>query len=202
MIQHSLLSDFVLTFIPLFVAIAAVRNLPFVISLSEERTPAEKDRLILYALITAAIIGLFFLFLGRFLLNLMGISVGSFAIGGGIILLILSINYLVSNEAHEHEKEEKLAIVPIGTPLTVGPATITTLLLLGIEFPLYWVLISFVLNIGIVWIIFKWSEKIMRVLGRSGVLGLSKVFSLVLAAIAVNIILQGLNMIGVLHLIT
>jgi multiple antibiotic resistance protein len=200
MVAQTWLDSFLLTFVPLFIVIGAMRNLPFVISLNEERTASERDKLIRYALITAVIIGLFFLFVGKFVLQLMGISVGSFAIGGGIILLVLSVNYLLSNEVHIHEKEESLAAVPVGTPLTVGPATITTLLLLGTQFPIYWVLISFALNVAIVWIIFRESNRIIRILGKGGVMGVSKVFSLLLAAVAVNMVIRGLSMINVLHL--
>jgi multiple antibiotic resistance protein len=197
---RSWLDSFVLTFVPLFIVIGAMRNLPFVIVLNQERTASERAKLIRYALITAVIIGLFFLFVGEFVLQLMGISVGSFAIGGGVILLVLSVNYLLSGDVHVHEKEESLAAVPIGTPLIMGPATITTLLLLGTQFPIYWVLISFALNIALVWIIFRGSDGIVRILGKGGIMGVSKVFSLLLAAIAVNMIIRGLTMINVLHL--
>jgi multiple antibiotic resistance protein len=152
------------------------------------------------AVITAAILGFFFLFLGRFVLDLMGISVGSFAIGGGIILLVLSVNYMVGGRAMDVIKEEMVAVVPIGTPLTMGPAAITTLLLLATQFPLYWVVISFTLNIFIVWLIFMLSNYIMRFLGRGGIRAISKISSLFLAAIAVNMVIRGLSMLGVLNI--
>ena len=93
----------------------------------------------------------------------MGISVGSFAIAGGLILLVLSIKYMTTGRMVELIKEEMVAVVPIGTPLTVGPATITTLLLLLLitQFPLYMVSISFILNLLITWIIFLLSNQIV-----------------------------------------
>ena len=155
-----------MTFIPLFVVIDAVGNLPFVITLSEGLTRKERSRLIQIATATAAIVGLFFLFLGQFLLRLMGISVGAFAIAGGIVLLVLSIQYMSTGRMVEVIKEEMVAVVPIGTPLTVGPATITTLLLLATQFPIYYVLISFVLNIGIVYITFILTDQISTYPGK------------------------------------
>jgi multiple antibiotic resistance protein len=199
MVAHSFLDYFTLTFVPLFVVIDAIGNLPFIISLSEEMTPPERSRMIRNATLTAAVVGLFFLFLGQAVLNLMGISVGSFAIGGGIILLILSINYIISDKTRDIIKEEMVAIVPIGTPLTVGPATITTLLLLGTQFPIYWVLISFSLNICLVYVISMQSNRLIRVLGKGGVKAVSKISSLLLAAIAVNMIIRGLSILGVLN---
>ncbi len=191
-----------MTFIPLFIVIDAIGNLPFVISLSEGMDPAERRKLINVATATAAILGLFFLFVGQGLLNVMGISVGAFAIAGGIILLILSVQYMGTGRMVEMVKEEMVAVVPIGTPLTVGPATVTTLLLLATQFPLYFVLISFILNLGIVYLIFLGSNQIVRVLGKAGIKAFSRVAALLLAAIAVNMIIRGLAMIGVLNIPT
>ncbi len=191
-----------MTFVPLFIVIDAVGNLPFVISLSDEMSARERTVMIRSAVITASIVGFFFLFLGQLFLNLMGISVGSFAIGGGIILLVLSVNYMVGGKSIDIIKEEMVAIVPIGTPLTAGPATIATLLLLATQFPIVYVVISFSLNILIVWVIFMSSSYIMRFLGRGGIKAISKISSLLLAAIAVNMVIRGLSMIGVLSLPT
>jgi multiple antibiotic resistance protein len=202
MAAHSIWQSFLLTFVPLFIVIDAVGNLPFVISLSDEMSASERSVMVRNAVITATVVGFFFLFLGQLILNVMGISVGSFAIGGGIILLVLSVNYMIGGRSVDMIKEEMVAIVPIGTPLTVGPATIATLLLLATQFPIYYVVISFALNILIVWIIFMLSTYIMRFLGRGGIRAISKISSLLLAAIAVNMIIKGLSLLGVLHITT
>ena len=198
MVSHSIWQSLVLTFVPLFVVIDAVGNLPFVISLSEEMSRRERSRMIRNAVITATVVGFFFLFLGQLILNAMGISVGSFAVGGGIILLVLSINYMIGGRFVDVIKEEMVAVVPIGTPLTVGPATVTTLLLLATQFPIYYVVISFALNILIVWVIFLASNYILRFLGRGGIRAISKIATLLLAAIAVNMVIRGLSLLGVL----
>jgi multiple antibiotic resistance protein len=190
----------VMTFVPLFIVIDAVGNLPFVISLSEGMERRERHKLINVATATAAIVVLFFLFVGQALLNVMGISVGAFAIAGGIILLILSLQYVSTGRLIETVREEMVAVVPIGTPLTVGPATVTTLLLLATQFPIYFVLISFILNIGIVYLTFILSNQIVRFLGKAGIKAFSRVAALLLAAIAVNMVLRGLELIGVLHI--
>jgi multiple antibiotic resistance protein len=192
--------SFLLTFVPLFIVIDAVGNLPFVISFSETSSAGERRKMIRSATITAAIVGFFFLFLGKFILELMGISVGSFAIGGGVILLVLAVNYMVKGHSIEADKQEMVAVVPIGTPLTVGPATIATLLLLSTQFPLYWVVISFAVNILLVWIIFTAASLFMRFLGKGGIQAVSKVASLLLAAIAVNMVIKGLSLLGILNL--
>jgi multiple antibiotic resistance protein len=193
------LEAFALSFVPLFIVIDALGNLPFVLTLSEEMTKRERRKLIHIAIITAAIVALAFLFLGRFILNVMGISVGSFAIAGGIILLVLSINFLLTGRIVEAIKEEMVAVVPIGTPLLAGPATITTLLLLGNQYKIYIVLLALLLNLLIAWLVFLLGNQIVRLLGRGGLRAISRIFSLLLAAIAVSMVIRGLELLNILH---
>ena len=150
---------------------------------------------------TAALVGLAFLFFGQFILSTMGISVGAFAIGGGLILLVLSTNYITKGRMVENGEEAMVGVVPLGTPLTAGPATITTLLLLQNEFPLYIVLISFALNLLITWGVLLLGNKLIRVLGKGGSRAISQVFSLLLAAIAITMVLRGLDMLGIINLV-
>ena len=124
----------------------------------------------------------------------------SFAIACGIILLVLSIRHMTIGRMVETIKDEMIAVVPIGTPLLAGPATITTLLLLVTQFPLFIVLMSFVLNLLITWIVFMQSNRIINFMGQGGLKAISKVFSLLLAAIAVNMVIQGLDLLGILQI--
>lgn len=190
---------FVLTFVPLFIVIDALGILPVVIAMGQDMSKRERYRMIHVAAITATIVGLVFLFFGQLILRAMGISVGSFAIAGGLILLVLSIKYMTTGRMMEVIKEEMVAVVPIGTPLTVGPATITTLLLLATQFPIYMVLLSFALNMLIAWAIFMVGGRIASFLGRGGLKAVSRVFSLLLAAISVSMIIRGLEMLNILH---
>lgn len=190
-------NDFVMTFVPLFIVIDAFGNLPFLISFSHEMMPGERRRVVHLAVITATAVGLVFLFFGQFILMVLDIHVGEFAIAGGIILLVLSIRYMSTGHMVTVLKEEMVAVVPIGTPLTVGPATITTLLLLATQYPLYMVLISFALNMLITWVIFLLSQKIAAFMGQGGLTAVSRVFSLLLAAIAVKMVIQGLDLSGI-----
>ena len=193
------LKSFILTFVPLFIVIDALGTLVFVISLVEGMSKSECRKVIHISIVTATIVGLAFLFFGQFILNVMGISVGSFAIAGGLILLILSIKYLLTGRLVEVIKEEMIAVVPIGTPLIAGPATITTLLLLVTQFPLYMVIMSFILNIIITWGLFLLGNQIVRFMGRGGLKAISSVFNLLIAAIAVTMIIRGLNLLGIIN---
>ncbi len=194
------LQSFLLTFVPLFIVMDAFGVLPFIIIMSEGATAKERNKMVRVAVITASIVGLVFLFIGRVILNVMGISVGAFAIAGGIILLILSINYMTTGQMTKTSKEEMVAVVPIGTPLLAGPAMITTLLLLESQFPFYIVLISFALNLLLTLVVFSFSNQIVRFMGSGGIEAISRVFTLLLAAIAVDMILQGLEMLELITL--
>jgi multiple antibiotic resistance protein len=197
--MHSWLVSLALTFVPLFIVIDAFGNLPFVMSLSEGMSKHERRRLIHIATVTATVVGLAFLFFGQLILHVMGISVGAFAIAGGIILLVLSIKYILTGKVVEAVREEMIAVVPIGTPLVVGPATITTLLLLVGQFPLYIVLISFVLNLLIAWVLFLLGNQIVGFMGQGGVRAISNVFNLLLAAIAITMVIRGLSLLGIIN---
>jgi multiple antibiotic resistance protein len=105
---------------------------------------------------------------------------------------------MTSGRMMDAVKEEMVAVVPIGTPLLAGPATITTLLLLTSQVPLAVVLEAFVANVLIAWAICLGSYRILKVMGQGGVRAVSRVFSLLLASIAVTMILKGLAMSGII----
>ena len=191
---------FVLTFVPLFIVIDTMGNLPIVLTLSEGMTTQARNKMIHLAMLTATGVGLIFLFFGRFILNVMNISVGSLTIAGGIILFILSIRYLISGRTVEAQREEMVAVVPIGTPLVVGPATITTLLLLNVDYSLGVILLSLAANLFISWVVFLLGNRIADFLGKGGLKAISQVFNLLLAAIAVSMVIHGLELVGIVKL--
>jgi multiple antibiotic resistance protein len=186
--------SFVLTFMPLFIAMDPIGVLPLVLSVSEEMTPTERSRTVNIALITASVLGLVFLGVGKGVLWLLDISVAHFAIAGGIILLALSIKDLVMGRLMETpSKNEMVAVVPIGTPLVVGPAALTTLLLLTDEYHFGFVIGSLILNLLLTWLIFLQANRIVKLLGQGGLKATSKVASLLLAAIGVKMIFKGIE---------
>ncbi|MFH1141832.1 MAG: MarC family protein [Chloroflexota bacterium] len=186
----------VLSFVPLFVAIDAVGTLPAVIKASDGLGRRERLRVVNIVVATATAVGLVFLFLGRGILSLLAISVGHFAVAGGLLLLAFSLRDLVMGKmVDEPSREEMVAIVPIGTPLAVGPATLTTLFLLSDQYSLALVLLAFALNMVAAWAIFLQASVISSFLGRGGLRAVSKVASLLLAAIGVRMIFRGIELV-------
>jgi len=193
------MQDYIVTFVSLFIALDTLGNIPFVISLTEGMNQGERYRVIHIAVITATIVGMVFLFFGQFILKVLNISVGSFAIAGGIVLLILSVRHMITGHMTRIIKEEMVAVVPIGTPLVAGPATITTLLLLSEEYRIYIVLLVFLVNMVICWLLFMLSNQIIRIFGLGGLRAVSRVFSLLLAAIGISMMIHGLDLMNIIN---
>ena len=198
--MSSFFHDFVLTFLPLFIVVDALGNVPIILSLSEGMSRKQRNDIINIGVATATVVGLVFLFFGTWLLNVMGISQGAFTIAGGLILLVFSLRYLTAGRWIDIIREEMIAIVPIGTPLIVGPATITTLLLLVNDYPLYIILISLAANLILSWIAFMTASRISGFLGKGGLKAVSQIFNLLLVAIAVSMIIRGLNLSNIIHI--
>ena len=108
------------------------------------------------------------------------------------------IRYLITGkivETKDLSASEMMGVVPLGTPLVVGPAVLTTLLLFIDQYVIAIVVLSFVLNLAIQWILFRQADRIVRFLGDTGVNAISKIVMLLLAAIAVKMIRQGVLLI-------
>jgi multiple antibiotic resistance protein len=185
-----------LTFVPLFVAMDVVGLLPVMVGLTGDLTRGEIRRMSTMAMITAVVIGGIFVALGKAIFNLMGISVNDFLLGGGAILFLLSAKDLLTGKMVDVDSPSSdpglMGVVPIGIPLIVGPGILTTLLLLVDQYNIWAVVISFLLNLVVAWLGVSNMDRIMKLLGASGTRGLSKVASLLLAAIAVKMIRQGI----------
>jgi len=138
---------------------------------------------------------------GKIVLLLLSIEVADFLIAGGIILLALSIKDLTTGRMIDlSTKEEMVAVVPIGTPLLAGPAMLTTLLLLFDQlsndhstiYSAIILMIAFLINLIVAWGIFSQSNRIASWLGEGGLKAVTKIASLLLAAIAVKMIRVGI----------
>jgi len=190
--MNDLLHRFVLSFIPLFVALDAVGNIPFFLSLTDGIEPGERTRVANVSTLAAAAIALFFMLGGRFVLNLMGICVCDFRIAGGALLLVLSTHMLIAGKTVNVAPEE-VAIFPLATPLMAGPAVLTTTLLLVGTLGFVLTLFSLILNMAITWAVFRNAHRIELLITKQGAKAFSKVMEILLAAIAVMMIRSGVE---------
>lgn len=186
--------ELLLTFVPIFVAMDSLGNLPFFLFLTSEVPSEKRPGLVRSAMLTGFGLGLGFLLIGKAVFSLLGIKVNDFLLAGGLILLALSLKDIITGKIFENPSGEAAAsvgVVPLGTPLMVGPATLTTLLLLTGQYSWISVVVSFVVNLALTWLIFAQSNRIAGFLGKGGLRATSKIASLLLAAIAIKMIRQG-----------
>lgn len=187
-------NDFFLCFLPLFVAIDVLGVLPLFISLTAGLQKHGKRTLVLEASFTALAVSLLFLVAGKSIFTFLGITLSDFRIGGGIILLVLSVNDLIF--AHEQQRRDpggSVGVVPIGIPLIMGPAALTTILILVNSYGYFLTTLALVANLTLVYLVFNFSNIVNRLLGDAGSRIFSKVASLFLAAIAVMMIRVGIT---------
>lgn len=181
-----------LAFIPLFVAVDAIGVLPIFVSLTEKMTKKERLNVILKSLTTAVYLAMGFIFLGKATFRLLSITIADFMVAGGILLFCIAIIDLLNPVKRRRIPDGELGFVPLGTPLIVGPAVLTTSLLMLDAYGLLPTLISVSTNIVLAGVIFCSATIFIRVLGIAGIRALSKITSLLLAAIAVMMIRKGI----------
>lgn len=184
---------FLLSFIPLFVAIDIIGVIPIFVGYSQGLAEEEKKRLIFEAVLSAFIVALIFLVGGRLILNFMGITIDDFRIAGGIILLILSVNDILSSSDDRRKPKGNLGTVPLGIPLIVGPAALTTILILVNNFGYVPTVVSMILNFIIIIVVLLNAKWIVKLIGEGGSKAFAKIASLFLAAIAVMMIRVGVT---------
>lgn len=185
------LKSLLLSFIPIFVAVDAFGVLPIFLSLTDGMKPHERRNVLRQSLITAFAIAVAFVFLGKAIFLVLGITVQDFMIAGGMVLFILSVVDLLF-PTKQRRSPSTVGVVPLGMPLIVGPAVLTTALISINSYGILVTLFSIVVNILLAGIIFAFSHLLMKVLGKAGSKAISKVFSLFLAAIGVMMVRKGL----------
>ena len=183
---------FLQAFIPLFVAIDPVGMAAVFLALGRGAAPATRRRIAWQATVTGGVVALGFLFLGQNVFTAVGVSVKDFQIAGGLILFILAARDLTQAEGAPMRLPEDFGIVPLGMPLIAGPALITTLLLLVQTQGMPVTLAALAVNLVLVVLAFVGSEWLGRKMGEMGLRAISKIISMLLAAIAVAMIRRGL----------
>ncbi|MBF0557548.1 MAG: MarC family protein [Nitrospirae bacterium] len=184
---------FFLTLIPLMVAIDAPGVLPIYLVLTDGIEIREKKRIVRESVFTALLVTLLFVLLGRAVFNILGILVEDFMIAGGILLMIISISDMLNAGAARTVVAPASGVVPLGTPLLAGPATLTTCLLLVGNYGYLPVIFSLIVNLILAWLLFDKADVIVRKIGINGTRVITRLASLLLAAIAVRMIRLGIS---------
>lgn len=182
-----------MTFIPIFVAIDIVGVLPIFISITGTIPHNRRKTIIRHSVITSLVVSLAFVAVGEAVFGILGITVEDFKIAGGLLLLVLAIIELIGDGVGRRRPIETVGVVPIGVPLIVGPAVLTTLIVLINHYGIIPTMISLILNLTIVWIALTKAEGVIKLIGKNGIVAISKVMAILLASIAIMMIRLGIE---------
>jgi len=201
--------DFVKPLITLLAVVNPLAAVPFFIHYTQGFSHGQRRRTVITASITAFLVIALSALLGQDILEFFGISLASFQVGGGMLLLISAMNMLNAQPAEAkppgRDLEEgaqkaaagaSIAVVPLTIPLLTGPATMSTVVIYAERAQHLWqllVLVGYGVVIGAsTFICFALAEPIARVLGNTGIKVMTRLMGLILAALAVEVMAVGL----------
>ncbi|MDY6836107.1 MAG: MarC family protein [Chloroflexota bacterium] len=200
------LKDFSTILITLLIIMDPLGNLPFFLLFTENNSHPERIRMAITATVSACIILIFFGITGDAVLNLFGISLPAFQIAGGFVFFIYSLQMLrlipgniksTDEEEQEGVTKSNIALVPLATPLIAGPGAITVILVRqqstddSLTIPMLALVI--VIACLVTYLVFHFGETIHRILGVGGIRVIARLMGLLLAVIAVQFIVDGIQ---------
>ena len=194
----------------IFIALIALVNplgvLPMFISLTQDFTPAQKQRAIRTAAFTVVAVISTCALLGEQIIKFFGISTASLQVAGGLLILLMSLSMLnaqpsgaktTAEERDEAEHKDTIGVVPLGIPLLTGPGAMSTVIVLAGKsnhVSDYAALIgSGVVIAALVWLTLQLAQPIARFMGRTGINIATRIMGLLVAAVAVEFIVEGLK---------
>jgi multiple antibiotic resistance protein len=190
----NLLEPYILSFIPIFVAVDAIGNIPVFISLVEGFSKKDKQRIIIESVTTAAAMAVLFMLVGKWVLNVLNITIADFQVAGGVLLFVIAVRLLLPGASKfiltsHHDKD--VGVFPLGTPLITGPAVLATTLMMLDTYGIIPTFVSLALNMLIAWVTLARADILMKVFGAGGTRAFSKIMYILLAAIAVMMVRRG-----------
>ena len=181
----------------LFLVMDPLGNIPVFLAVLKNFDPAKKRKIIVRECIIAFLVLAFFLFVGRFILNLLYISQSSLGMAGGVILLLIAIKMIFSGSEKIFEMSDisEPFIVPLAVPAVAGPSAMTTIILITAAHMDLWYKWLFVLFVAwlLTSIILFFSIGLGRLLGKKGLSACERLMGMLLAAVAVEMFVKGLH---------
>lgn len=181
-------SAFMHAFVTLLVIMDPFGGLPVFMTLTKDYTPERQKRSAHRATRVSFLLLLVFVFVGKGVLDFFGISLFSFQVGGGLILLILGLLYVLNINQHDDINYDKDIIIPMATPLIAGPGAITAIILLVSQYGYVIPLLAMIANLLIFWVAMYYARHINKALGEQGLEIMSRIMGLLLVALAIEMI--------------
>ena len=185
------IKEFISATMILFAIIDIVGNIPLIVLFREKFKVIESEKASLVSLIIMVV----FLYIGEILLNLLGVDINSFAVAGSIIILFLAAEMILGIKIYKDNNPKTASVVPIAFPLIAGPGTLTTLISIKSEYNDVNIILAIILNMALVYIVLKSSEKLQKILGNQGISILRKVFGIILLAIGIKLFTTNIKLI-------
>jgi multiple antibiotic resistance protein len=204
------LHDFLMIFLPLLVVVDPAGTVPVYLALTGRHTASGRREIAVRATIVAAVTGVLFVVLGQAIFNFLGVRFADFQIAGGILLVVLALIDLLTpgKPAVDDHASPTDGIVPLAVPLIVGPATMTTSLLLvntyskpygerfgalqGQVIVMAMVCVALLLNLALLLAAMWHADRLSALVGKNTMAVINKIVMILLAAIAVSLIRQGI----------
>jgi multiple antibiotic resistance protein len=205
--SHINLNDLVTSTIALFVVIDPIGVIPLFISLTNSISKRERKTVTSNAIITTGILLLVFAIAGTQILNIFGITISSFMIAGGILLFIVAIELLTrgvlafsvprniraNKEDGSDSFQGESGVVPLAFPLLAGPGALTAVIISYQANGIVTSILSIAIVLGLTYVIFRTADSINKVLGQRGSMIVTRVFAVIVAAIAIQYIIEGIG---------
>ena len=185
------IKEFISATMILFAIIDVVGNIPLIVLLREKFKVIESGK----ATLVSLVIMVTFLYVGKIILQLLGVDINSFAVAGSIIILFLATEMILGIKLYKDNNPKTASIVPIAFPLIAGPGTLTTLISIKSEFNDLNIILAIIVNMILVYIVLKSSEKIEKIIGAQGINILRKVFGIILLAIGIKLFTSNIKLI-------
>jgi multiple antibiotic resistance protein len=168
----------------LFAVIDIVGSIPLLIAMKEKSGAIQSLKVTLIS----GVLMILFLFLGKPFLQLLGLDVKSFAVGGSIVIFLLGLEMVLGHEIFKGDKNAQSgAVVPIAFPIIAGSGTLTTIMSLKANYDELYIALGILINLVIIYAVLKSLNFIEKLLGPGGLLAVRKFFGVILLAIAVKI---------------
>lgn len=167
----------------LFAVIDVIGSIPIIIGLKQKTGDINVSK----ASLVSLGIMIVFLFVGNSILEIIGISIGDFAIAGSILLFIVAFEMILGIQISKDTMPATASVVPLAFPLIAGTGTLTTLLSLRAEYNIVSIIVAILINVIIVFFVLKNLNRVEKFLGTGGIAILKKVFGVILLAMAIKL---------------
>jgi multiple antibiotic resistance protein len=178
----------------IFAILNPISVLPTFLSVTDDMEPDERHRIVRNSCIAVLLIALVLAVGGNYILNLFSVGIPGLQVGGGVLLMVIAAEMLGGlPRTKSMESTDEIAVVPIATPLLVGPGTMTTIIVLSATVPILVLIMSILIVTALTFVILRYSEIMVRVLGSNGTRALGRFMTIIIAAFAAQLIYAGVS---------